>query len=396
MSSDGNTPPGPAADPQARVADLATGFALNELTDDELRELHRHLVATDTGREAARTAWRTLETVTDLRAERSSTLQDTVRSRIDEASRATGVTGRFLRRLGLRRGGLTPVAEDGRSTLRRWPLAISALLVPAIAGAGWWWLRSNPVARVEAVIGRATVAGAGLGPGDALDARPTAVAADAVLTLRWRDGSRLELVGPGTLTPQPAGVALMGGTLHGTVGSRMTIGLPDGTAEVDAGSELAIEVIAGRSAIGVTAGRVRIGGTTVGAGTAWADGVPTPWVAQALDALPTRLPLDGARRWHLAFTASPVDDGRLLLTWAEGSLRIDRNGIAALRPDGGTVRVVRPPGTAEITIDAGPGGWTMTLLGEALLHGERTPERISVSTDGKVPVTGRYRSGPEK
>ena len=396
MSTDGRNSPGPAEDPQARVADLATGFALNELTDDELRELHRHLVSSDTGREAARTAWRTLETVTDLRAERSSALQDTVRSRIDGAGRGTGVTGRFLRRLGLRRGGLAPVADDRHSTLPRWPVAIAALLLPTLAIAGWWWLRSDPVARVEAVVGRATVAGAGLGPGDALDARPTAVAADAVLTLRWRNGSRLELVGPGTLTPQPAGVALMGGILRGTAGSRMTIGLPDGTAEVDAGSDLAIEVVDGRSAIGVTAGRVRIAGTTVGPGTAWADGIPTPWIAQALDALPARLPLDGARRWHLAFTASPVDDGRLLLTWDEGSLRIDRNGIAALRPDGGTVRAVRPPGSAEIVIEAGPGGWTISLLGETLLHGPRAPGRISVSTDGKVPVVGRYRSGPGK
>ena len=353
-------------------------------------------MATDTGREAARTAWRTLETVTDLRAERSSALQDTVRSRIDSAGRTSGVTGRFLRRFGLRRGGLAPVADGGRATLPRWPLALAALLVPAVGIAGWWFLRSEPVARVESVIGRATIAGAGLGPGDALDARPAAVAAGSVLTLRWRDGSRLELVGPGTLTPQPTGVALMGGILRGTAAARLTIGLPDGTAEVDAGSRLAIEVLDGRSAIGVEAGRVRIASAEIGPGTAWADGTSGPWIERALDALPTRLPLDGARRWRLAFTAAPVDDGRLALTWDDGSLRIDRNGIAVLRPDGGMIRAVRPPGTAEVVIDANPATWTISLLGETLFSGPHPPARIATGIDGKVPVAARYRSGPAK
>lgn len=396
MSGDGKAPPGPVEDPQARVADLATGFALNELTDDELRELHRHLVASDTGREAARTAWRTLETVTDLRAERSSTLQDTVRSRIDETSRATGVTGRFLRRLGLRRGSLAPVMDGDRPPVPRWPLAVAALLLPASAIAGWWLLRADPVARVESVVGRATIAGASLGPGDALDSRPAAVAADSVLALRWRDGSRLALIGPGTLTPQPTGVALMGGILHGTAAARLTIGLPDGTAEVDAGSRLAIEVVDGHSAIGVETGRVRIGGTEIGPGATWADGASGPWLEQTLDAVPARLPVDGARRWRMAFTAAPVEDGRLLLTWDDGSLRIDRNGIAVLRPDGGMVRAVRPPGTAEVVIDATPASWTITLLGETLLTGQRPPARISAGVDGKVPVTVRYRNGPAK
>ena len=63
-------PPAPGDELEARVAELATGFALGELAEGELREFYELLRDHDgQGPEVARLAWRTLGMVTDLRNE---------------------------------------------------------------------------------------------------------------------------------------------------------------------------------------------------------------------------------------------------------------------------------------------------------------------------------------
>ena len=213
-----------AAEREARINELVTGFALNELDDDELRELHGYLADATSGRDAARSAWRTLQTVTDLRAERSTAMQDTVRQRIADGSvhdgthtskPAASITARFMRRLGLGRAGLAPIAGPTvtitpRPTAWRWYTALALALVLGL-GAFTLRQRPTPLAVIEKVSGRVAIAGNAMGPGDSLDSQPVSVADGARVAMCWPDGTRLELVGPGTVIPQMDGAAMLGG-----------------------------------------------------------------------------------------------------------------------------------------------------------------------------------------
>ena len=73
------------ADRVDRLHYLATGFALGELEEAELRELYEELRQPgEPGIAAAQIAWRSLHHTLDLRTQMGSRFQDEVRSRIAE------------------------------------------------------------------------------------------------------------------------------------------------------------------------------------------------------------------------------------------------------------------------------------------------------------------------
>ena len=388
-----------AAARDARISELATGFAINELTDDELRELHGQLVDPTHGQAAARSAWRTLETVTDLRAERSSSLQDTVRSRIEESAGSaggSGITARFLRRIGLRRGALAPVLATGGTPRRRstWWLGCIIILLGAAATVTWWLTAVRPVARVVAVVGRATVATTTLGPGDPLDGRPLSAAAGAVLTLRWADGSQAVLSGPGTLVPSRDGLALLGGTVQVDAIGPLALGLPDGFARAAAGTRFTAAVTDGRSCLGTAQGVLETDDGPLSAGFARAAGVTFTWEHLTWTRLPGVLPTTGIASWRLALHAAPIGDGRITLTWPTGGLTVDAQSVTLQRDGTPLVRAVHPPGTAQIELAAGPAGFTIRLQDEELLRLATAPTSVATTTTGQVPLAAVFTSGP--
>jgi len=382
---------------EARIAELATGFALNELDDGQLHELHGYLADPLRGRDAARTAWSTLHTVTDLRAEQSHALQDTVRSRI-ESQRATGVTGRLMLRLGLRRGGLTPVMEPTEAyaphATRRW-LFIAGLSLITVAATWFLLTRAQPFAHLEDVVGRAAIAGHAVGPGDALDGQPLGVAEGARATVRWPDGTRLILTGPGTVIPQSAGAAVLGGQAQVTTAGTWAIGLPDSRARANAGARLVIEVEAGRSCVSIFAGLfVDAANQPLLIHTCRIGSVDIPWTTTTWTQIPDTLPLPAAARWNLTMTTLPAATGSLTLSWADGSLVNGPEGVALLRGDGTTVRAVRPPADRRIELEAKPWGFTVSLQYEILLQTSVPPAAIRSRTSGHVPLNAVFRSGP--
>ncbi len=388
-----------AAARDTRVSELATGFAIGGLTDDELRELHGELVDPAHGQAAARTAWRTLETVTDLRAERSSALQDTIASRIAESGNAggSGITARFLRRIGLRRGGLTPVAtvDDAPRSPLPWWIA-GGLTMGLAAGVTWWLTAVRPVARVVGVVGRVTVAGATLGPGDPLDGRPLSAAAGAVLTLRWTDGSQAVLSGPGTLIPSRDGLALLGGTVQVDAVGALALGLPDGPARAAAGSSFTAEVSDGRSSLGTGRGVLETDAGPLSAGFARAAGTTFVWEQLTWTRLPVALPISGIASWRLTLNAAPLGDGRLTLLWPTGGLTLDAQSVTLQREGTPLVRAVHPPITSQLELAAGPAGWTIRLQEEELLRLARAPASITTAVSGQVQLQAVFTSGPPR
>ena len=392
--------PHPLDERDGRIAELATGFALNELNDTELHEFLGYLTDPTRGREAARNAWNTLHTITDLRSEQSHALQDSVRSLI-AASRATGVTGvtgRLMLRLGLRCGGLKPVTEPTEVAVPpargRWLLVVVVLIISGLIA---WFLthRATTFAHIEAVVGRAVIAGQAVGPGDALDGQPVGVAEGARATLRWPDSTLMRITGPGTVIPQSAGAAVLGGQAEVTAMGDWAVGLPDGRARARAGARLMIEVDAGLSCLGIFAGPVvDAADLPLMPRTCRIGNVDIPWSSVTWTQIPDILPLPTAARWNLTVTTQTDATGSLTIRWAEGTLIIGPEGVSLLRGDGTTLRTVRPPADRRIALEAKPWEFTVTLQDEVLLQTNVPPTSVRCKSSGNMPVKAVFRSGP--
>jgi hypothetical protein len=259
----------PPANPEARVGELATGFALGELEEAELKELY-DLLREDGGRgaDAARVCWQTLGMVTDLRAEVGSAFQDTVRHRLG-AERSGRFTARLLGRLGFRGLGLQPVeTPEPSGELRRalWILVGAAAAVTLVALLVWILADGHGGrASVVALRGAATIAGEPLVPGGLVDHRTLVVKPGGQVTLTLGDGSSATIAGgdePGSeavATLRRNGMALLRGRAWITARSGFTLALPDRSCSALADdTALAAELSDGRGFVGVRRGELRV------------------------------------------------------------------------------------------------------------------------------------------
>ncbi|HEX3133924.1 MAG TPA: hypothetical protein VHX44_10140 [Planctomycetota bacterium] len=269
------TTPTPNPELDARVADLATGFAIGDLDEAELRELYDLLRdEQNNGNRAAQVAWETLGVVTDIRTQVSSTFQDTVAHRLQQASMSGRFTNALLKRLGMRSGGLQPVETPQPKA----PLRIALWLVVAVVagallagGIGWVWSVTRSVrATVTSLHGSATIAGQSLTPGAEVDHRSLVVKPGGQLTLLWSDGSSAAIAGgddgsEAVATVRGDGLVLLRGQAWVTGRSGFVIQLPDRRCRVDQDdTSVAAQVVAQRGFVGVRRGVVhddRLGST---------------------------------------------------------------------------------------------------------------------------------------
>lgn len=268
------TPSG-APDLDARVADLATGFAIGDLEETELREFYDLLRDEQgNGERAAQVAWQTLGMVTDIRTQVSSTFQDTVAHRLQQASMSGRFTNALLKRLGMRSGGLQPVETPQPKA----PLRIALWLVVAVVagalltgGIGWVWsLARSASATVTALHGSATIAGQSLTPGAVVDHRSLVVKPGSQLTLLWSDGSSAAIAGgddgsEAVATVRNDGLVLLRGQAWIAGRSGFIIVLPDRRCRVEQDdTSVATQVVASRGFVGVRRGTLyddRLGST---------------------------------------------------------------------------------------------------------------------------------------
>ena len=250
----------------ARISELATGFALGDLTENELRELYDLLRNDDgSGAHAARIAWETLGTVTDIRSQVSSSFQDTLAHRLShETSRSGGFTARLLGRLGFRAPTLHPVEAPPAPVKLRialWLLIAACLGAILTGGIALIWTQTHRArATVTGLHGSAAIGGQALTPGAEVDHRSLVVKAGGILTLAWDDGSIATITNgdhdsEAVATVRSNGLALLRGqaAIHGRNG--FTITLPDRTGQITQDdTQFAAEVLSQRSFIGVLRG----------------------------------------------------------------------------------------------------------------------------------------------
>jgi hypothetical protein len=193
--------PDPTPAFENRIAELATGFAIGDLDEAELRELYDLLRDEQgNGPRAAQVAWQTLGMVTDIRSQVSTSFQDTVVLRLQQASLSGRFTNALFKRLGMRSGTLQPVEtpQQQKTPLRIALWLVVALVVGALlaGGIGLLWSAGHGAhAMVTALHGSATIAGQSLTPGADVDHRSLVVKPGGQLTLLWSDGSSAVLAG---------------------------------------------------------------------------------------------------------------------------------------------------------------------------------------------------------
>lgn len=337
----------PTTEHDQRIAELATGFALGELDDTELKEFYDLLREPgNSGISAGQIAWETLGTMVDLRAQMGSAFQDTLYLRLAEGGKDDARFATKIRnRLGRSRPRLQPVAAPEPSDRQRgWaPWMAGTLLLLLVTGA-LLWPRSGegPVAQVIAVAGGATQDGRGLVAGQAVDRRQLLVPTGAQLTLGWSDGSRMTLAGPASVVAGREGLSLLGGHAWWTAIGTLSIGLPDRTSALPLppGSRGALAIRDNHTTIGLTIGNLTANGVTLTAGQALdlsRPMEPYPWQQHSLMANVVAEPGGGAARWRLSGVATWKDIGGLLLIHGR-----DR--------DGGEVVIRLAPGSVVLEV----------------------------------------------
>jgi len=338
------------SDPDPRILELATGFALGDLDDAELSELYDRLRAPgEAGAEAARAAWDTLYTIVDLRAELGTGFQDALYLQLTEefAGGDPAFAQKLRARLGHSRPRLTPV-EPPAPPPRRHPWLIAALaaalliaaaaVAVALAGRG-----EAPVATVAALAGSPTLDGRTLAVGAAIDRRQIVVPAGAQLTLAWPDGARATIAGPAAAVAGPRSLSIPSGQLWCSGGDGFALGLPDRATALalPRGTTIAITIADSRSTLAVTTGRIADSEITLEAGQAVAlahPGRPYPWRRDALPAGAAAVPGADHARWRVTGTA----------TWNDGA---DHLRVRCGWRSGGEIVIELTPGRARIVVD---------------------------------------------
>ncbi len=344
----------PAPDDK-KLADLATGFALGELSEAELGELYHRLQAEgESGDTAARTVWETMGATLSLKSTIGNRFQDTLALRIKEnESRGRSFIGSVAARLGLSRPSLTEIA---------WPSGAAgagAKTIPVMVGLGilllagllalfWPGWRG---AKLTATGGAVTCEGSPVGLGSAPANRPLTLAAASFMELRWPDGTQGRIFGPGSVVIQENGLSLAAGRTELRLGGDFRLGLPDGQVHGVPPAQIAVEIHENRSLIGVSQGRVEVTGEgparqlTAGQ-TAAPGGTVCAWIP-TVECAETHLA--SGRQWRPAWpTNAPGWRLKATVQWAELSDQLNFDFSSA-----GAPATAGEPAEAQITLRPG-------------------------------------------
>lgn len=353
MADDDGGPP-----PDARLEELAAGWAIGALAPAELEELLARL-RRDDGAAAAATVWRHLTTTADLRAQLSPAMSDSVRLRL---GRGGGVAEAIRRRIGPARPGLAPVADGGGPPPRRWGQVLTLAGFALIALLAWWWWRpagGAAVARVVALEGTATLSGEALAPGSALDPRSLVVPAGARLELAWPGGGGATLLGPAMAVAQGDGLSLHAGAAR--CRGPLRLGLPDRVVELPAQARAAVAVRDALSSLGCAAGAFTVDGRQLAPGQASAGGEPFPWRTFTAE------PPAGAAAWQ----------AEVRISWrAGGSVRLELAEALALECSPGRITVLNQGRRNELVLGGAP-------LAPLVLRLELHVHRLRVAAAGQ-------------
>ena len=333
---------------EKRIEELASGFALGELQEDELKELYDYL-REDHGDDVAAMTWRTLSSTLDMKMKMSPHFADTVRHRIEHGDEKAddAFSGGILKRLGKQRKQLDPVAQAEQDSQNK-PLWIIAVVVVLIAVILLVALPNDghlPVVR-HVSGGKIFQEGDSLDVNQRVDQRQIAIEKNAYLSLEWPNGDKVSVQGPATVLAQQHGLSVVNGMVWLEVAADFTIGLPDQHIKSQEQSRISLSVEDSVSVLGVETGLVSYGGNDtehinqLKAGRAlWNGEREFAWHyhdGKGIDTNPITLSLDPvAAYWSCSFTVSFSKDNAVLIARGlderaeELQLHIEPNSVSA-------------------------------------------------------------------
>ena len=336
-----------------RIEELASGFALGELQEDELKEFYDYLRA-EQGDEVAAVTWRTLSSTLDMKMKMSPHFADTIRHRIEHGDESAddAFSGGILKRLGKQRKQLDPV-QLAEQKKRRQSLLIIAAPIIIIILAVVFWLQSGDaylptVSHVSG--GKVFQEGDPLEVKQRVDQRQIALAKGALLTLKWPNGDQASVQGPATILAQRNGLSVVNGIVWLQADVGFTIGLPDQQVKTKEQSRLSLSVEESVSVLGVESGLVSYGSTEsehiheLAQGRAlWNGEREFAWHYSSnagIDMNPVQLEMDPtASYWSCNFTVSFSSDEAMLLARGldekaeEMLLKIQAKSVSAHKND---------------------------------------------------------------
>jgi len=401
---------------EQRVQELATGFALGELNDQELKELYNHLREPgDAGRIAGEVAWQALGACIDLRAELGTAFQDSIYLKLSESGEAgtAAFVTKMRSRLGHSRPRLQPVEVTTSMSRRRWwaPLAAGIVVVGLLAAALWWQSdRQPPVATVQDVVGLVSQDGRALRVNDGLDRRQISIAAAAQISIAWEDGSTAVIAGPASVVTGRNSLSLLAGRAWLRTRGELTVGLPDRSEalRLPNGCALAIAIRDNRSTLALAAGRLDTLRPPLEPGTVIAfqrDSSAYPWVQQELTSGMRVQPGSAQAQWSLDGSIRFTDPNAAVVIHIDLDDQHTCEGVlspgnVALRIDGREVHRLALGGAPlterDILVEAQGPVLTISIGGQKL---EATlPASVAnVFWDGVsgTITNARFRTGPE-
>ncbi len=315
-----------AAFDDKRVEELATGFALGELKEDELKELYEYL-RNEQAEEVAAITWSALASSLDLKMKLSPHFADTIRHRIehDDDKADDAFAGGILQRLGVRRKQLDPVntAEQKKHPLPGIFIIIPAILLVVII---WLLLPDNspfPVVR-HVSGGKVFQEGDGLVVDQQVDQRQIAIGKGGKLILEWPTGDQVSVQGPATILVQHKGMSVVNGIVWLQINPDFTLGLPDQHMRSNEASRIAVKVENSVSVVGVESGKLVYGDDDgkdfleINPGQAlWNGQRDFQWHysdATGIATSPVNLGLDPiAANWSCSFKVALADDDSMLI-----------------------------------------------------------------------------------
>ena len=406
-------------DNDQHIAELATGFALGELEEAELRELYEALREPgDDGARAARIAWQVLGTTVDLRASIGTKLQDTVKHRIDHRDDEVvvgsgGFVGSILRAIGVSRKQLIDISVPDMPVHKGPPWLLMLGMLALGMGIAWALLGENEVdglATVTMVSGGVTREGSFLDDGESVDQRPIILASGSHLTLSWRDEAgqaTVQFDGPAKVLPQPNGCSLLSGRAWVSTTIPFRIGLPERKAELIGGSSVAVQIDENRSQLGVKQGLVRYGNDDalreLGPGRMLGPhGTTATWINTLIDLASSDFIITtdaAAETWTLSATVklNAITDGVQFNCEANRALRFAADATYVIG-DQQTKRIAwngPPLGEREFTLSRDATRTTLMISGEEhVVDLPNLPAVVAFTGNAKISNLAHH-TGPE-
>ncbi|MDA3961677.1 MAG: hypothetical protein PF961_12870 [Planctomycetota bacterium] len=399
------------AEHERTITELATGFAIGELDDTELKRFYDLLREPGArGADAARVAWQVLGTTIDLRASLGTRFQDTIKHRVEHGAGEAnqGFVGGIMARLGFERRKLRAVTIPVPEPRWRlpWLIALSALV--AVLVMALWPAGSDGgphLARITAVHGAVTREGSFVTEGQRVDGRPLVLAEGSSVDLMWHSeagSADVLILGPAKLVPRPQGLSLLSGRAAVSSLVPFALGLPDRLATIAAHSQVVVEVHDAGSMLAVAQGLALLGQdkqpntSELHAGEAIA-GTSTPfrWVQEA------ELSGDGAERfletdtnatsWTLAFGVSFTGSKDAV------ELSTDGDGATRIRLEPGKLTIIGWEQTSVLEIPGPPlREWRLVLRarpGQSATASISGADLSAPLPDNRLPTVFRFSGG---